>query len=169
MTEVLISLGSNIEKEVNLPAAIALLRQHPDILVLAVSPLLESGAIAADGGRAAQPAYHNAAVRAETTLTPEELRAALRDIEARLGRVRSADKFAPRTIDLDLSFYGSVIAADGSVAAADGKPLPDPDVLRFAHVAIPLAAVAGEWVHPATGETLAAIAAGYQAQVASGA
>jgi 2-amino-4-hydroxy-6-hydroxymethyldihydropteridine diphosphokinase len=159
MTEVLISLGSNIEKEVNLPAAIALLRQHPDILVLAVSPLLESGAIAADGGRAAQPAYHNAAVRAETTLTPEELRAALRDIEARLGR----------TIDLDLSFYGSVIAADGSVAAADGKPLPDPDVLRFAHVAIPLAAVAGEWVHPATGETLAAIAAGYQAQVASGA
>jgi 2-amino-4-hydroxy-6-hydroxymethyldihydropteridine diphosphokinase len=163
MTEVLISLGSNLDKEINLPAAIALLRQHPDILVLAVSPVLVTAAIAADGSFAAQPEFHNAAVRAETALAPQELRGVLRAIETQLGRVRGADKFAPRTIDLDLSFYGS------GVTGANDKPLPDPDVLRFAHVAIPLASVAGDWVHPVTGETLTAVAAGFQAQMPSGA
>jgi 7,8-dihydro-6-hydroxymethylpterin-pyrophosphokinase len=41
----------------------------------------------------------------------------------------------------------------------EGKQLPDPDVLRFPHIAIPLADIAGEWVHPQSGRTLAEIAA----------
>jgi 2-amino-4-hydroxy-6-hydroxymethyldihydropteridine diphosphokinase len=148
----LISLGSNIDKEVNLPAAIDLLREQPGLTVVAVSPVLATAAIAADGQPAAQPTFHNAAVRAETTLTPDELRSVLREIEARLGRVRGADKFAARPIDLDLALYGDAVAAGP-------KPLPDPDLLRYAHVAIPLAAVAPDWVHPITGERLDAIAA----------
>ncbi len=70
-----------------------------------------------------------------------------------MGRVRTADKFAPRPIDLDIAFYGD------RVLEVAGKVIPDPDVLRFAHVAAPLADVAGDWIHPQTGQTLAEIAA----------
>ena len=93
---------------------------------------------------------------ADTTLAPQQLRQLLRQIEAELGRVRSPDKFAPRPIDLDLAFYGDTVQ---TASAGDGQQLPDPDVLRFAHVAMPLAAVAPDWVHPLTGTTLASIAA----------
>jgi 2-amino-4-hydroxy-6-hydroxymethyldihydropteridine diphosphokinase len=156
VTQVLISLGSNLEKERNLPAAVALLGQYPDVEVLCVSSPLETPAIGADGRIAEQPLFHNAAVLAETTLSAIELRALLRTIESQLGRVRVADKFAPRPIDLDLAFYGDTA---GKGAGAQSSALPDPDVLRFAHVAVPLAAVAPLWIHPQTGETLETIAA----------
>ncbi len=156
MTKVLISMGSNIDKEINLPAAIALLQTNPKIMVLAVSPVLVTSALGADGQPANQPSFHNAGVLADTTLTPQQLRQLLRQIEAELGRVRSPDKFAPRPIDLDLAFYGDTVLTPSS---GDGQQLPDPDVLRFAHVAMPLAAVAPDWVHPLTGTTLASIAA----------
>jgi 2-amino-4-hydroxy-6-hydroxymethyldihydropteridine diphosphokinase len=156
VTQVLISLGSNMNKERNLPAAVALLGQHPAVEVLQVSSPLETPAIGADGGIAEQPPFHNAAVLAETALAPAELREVLRSIESQLGRVRVADKFAPRPIDLDLSFYGDV-ALEGSGAQNPG--LADPDVLRFVHLAVPLAAVAPLWIHAQTGETLEEIAA----------
>jgi 2-amino-4-hydroxy-6-hydroxymethyldihydropteridine diphosphokinase len=156
VTQVLISLGSNMDKERNLPAAVALLGQHPAVEVLHVSPTLETPAIGADGGVAEQPTFHNAAVLAETMLGPAELREVLRSIESQLGRVRVADKFAPRPIDLDLAFYGAV-AFEGPGTQSPG--LPDPDVLRFVHLAVPLAAVATLWIHPQTGETLEEIAA----------
>ncbi len=151
MTPILISLGSNIDKEINIPAAIALLAEEPQLHILAVSPLFATAAVGSEGELAAQPAYHNAALLAETSLTSEQLLEVLGRIEQRLGRVRSQDKFAPRPIDLDLSFYGDVVVASP-------KPLPDPNVVRYAHVAIPLAAVAPDWIHPQTGASLAAIA-----------
>jgi 2-amino-4-hydroxy-6-hydroxymethyldihydropteridine diphosphokinase len=149
VTQVLISLGSNIDKERQLPAALALLDAYPRLTVLSVSPVLQTAAVGADGQPAAQPAFHNQAVLAETSLAQDELRALLRAIETQLGRVRTPDKFAPRPIDLDLSAFGETLA--------------DPAVLRYAHVAIPLAAVAPTWVHAATGTTLAEIAAGFTA------
>jgi 7,8-dihydro-6-hydroxymethylpterin-pyrophosphokinase len=80
------------------------------------------------------------------------LRQVLRTIETTLGRVRSADKFASRPIDLDLAYYGA------GVVVVDGKTIPDEDVLRYAHVAVPLAAVAPTWLHPITGQSLTTIA-----------
>lgn len=155
MSEVLINIGSNIDKEVNVPAAVARLRAHSPITVRAVSAVLETPAIGADGQPANQPSYHNVAVRASTTLSLQQMRDLLRQLEAELGRMRGPDKFAPRTIDLDLAYYG-----DSPPTATDsaGERALDADVLRFAHVAIPLAEVAPDWVHPATGTTLAAIA-----------
>ena len=153
MTLVLIALGSNVDKEQKLPAAVALLRQHPRLQVLAVSPTYVTTALAADGSHAAQADFHNAAVLAETDLSAGELRAELRTLETALGRVRTADKFAPRPIDLDIAFFGD------AVLDLDGKHVPDPNVLRYAHIAVPLAAVAPDFAHPETGQTLAAIAA----------
>ena len=64
------------------------------------------------------------------------------------------DRNAPRTIDLDLILFGA------RVEKARDLELPDPDLVRFAHVAVPAADVAAELEHPVTGETLASIAAG---------
>jgi 2-amino-4-hydroxy-6-hydroxymethyldihydropteridine diphosphokinase len=151
--EVLITLGSNIDRERNIQRALAELERHPRLRVLAVSPVYVTPALGADGQPSGQADFANAAVRAETDLEPAALRQALRAIESAMGRVRTQDKFAPRPIDLDLAFYGR------EIIETEGRPLPDPDVLRFAHVAVPLADVAGEWVHPQTGQTLAEIAA----------
>ncbi|WP_298981940.1 2-amino-4-hydroxy-6-hydroxymethyldihydropteridine diphosphokinase [Caldilinea sp.] len=151
--EVLITLGSNIDRERNIQRALAELERHPRLRVLAVSPVYVTPALGADGQPSGQADFANAAVRAETDLEPAALRQALRAIESTMGRVRTQDKFAPRPIDLDLAFYGR------EIIETEGRPLPDPDVLRFAHVAVPLADVAGEWVHPQTGQTLAEIAA----------
>ena len=152
MNTVLISLGSNIDKDVNLPAAIARLRAQTGITVQAVSAVLETPAIGADRLPADQPSYYNAALRAETTLGLVELRQVLRQIEAELGRRRGADKYAPRTIDLDLVYYGDSLIVGGAGWLDD-------DVLHRAHVAIPLAEVAPTWVHPVAGVTLVEVAA----------
>ena len=103
------------------------------------------------GGRP-QPDYLNAAVLLEVDRPPEALRAELRRIEAELGRVRTSDKYAPRTIDLDLSLFGD------QIYRAPGSQIPDPEITRLAHLAIPLADLAPEYRHPELGESLAEIA-----------
>jgi 2-amino-4-hydroxy-6-hydroxymethyldihydropteridine diphosphokinase len=122
--EALIALGSNIDKEVNLGRARAALADHPAIDLLAVSPIYVTAAIAADGALADQPAFYNAAVRVGTTLDAATLHQVLRAIETQLGRVRSADKFAPRPIDLDLAYYGD------AVVTFENRSIPATDVLR---------------------------------------
>lgn len=150
--EALIALGSNIEQAANLSRAHAALAAHPAIELLAVSPIYVTAAVAADGSLADQPGFYNAAARVATPLDAARLHDALRAIETQLGRVRGADKFAPRPIDLDLAYYGE------AVVTFNHRTIPDSDVLRYAHVAVPLADVAPGWVHPVTGQTLAAIA-----------
>ncbi len=150
MTEqVLLTLGSNVERARNLPRAIAALGERPDWRLRAVSPFYETAAV---GGSSPQPVFWNAAAWIETRLEPALLRRALRELEAALGRVRTTDKYAPRPIDLDIAFYGD------SVLSVDGHEIPDPDVARFPHLALPLADVAPNWVHPVLGVTLRQLA-----------
>ncbi len=146
---VLLTLGSNVERQYNLPRAIAALRQHPGWRLLAVSPFYETAAV---GGHTPQAAFWNAAALIETGLPPGPLRHSLREIEACLGRVRTSDKYAPRPIDLDIALYGN------QIVVVDGHALPDPDVARFPHLALPLADVAPAWVHPELGITLRQLA-----------
>ena len=57
-------------------------------------------------GRASQPRFINAVAEIETELPPDALMHRLLDVERGLGRVR-AEKWGPRTIDLDLLLYGN--------------------------------------------------------------
>jgi 2-amino-4-hydroxy-6-hydroxymethyldihydropteridine diphosphokinase len=153
MPRAIISLGSNIDKERNLPRAVALLAAATD--VLAVSSVYETIPV----GLRDQANFFNAAVLIETGDTPSQLKAGLlTDIERELKRVRQADKNAPRTIDLDISWYDDAsLVYDGP----DGRPrrVPDPDLLRFAHVALPLAELLPpNATHPDTGEPVQIIA-----------
>ncbi|MGB0386363.1 MAG: 2-amino-4-hydroxy-6-hydroxymethyldihydropteridine diphosphokinase [Ardenticatenaceae bacterium] len=149
---VLLTLGSNIERHKNMPLAIEALRQHLHIKLCAVSPMYESLPVGNDINDINQPIYSNAAVWIESELDPSTLKAHLRQIEADLGRVRSANKFAARPIDIDIAFYGQ------QIFELDGNHIPDPDIARYPHIALPLADIAPDWVHPELGVPLRHIA-----------
>jgi GTP cyclohydrolase I len=110
-----------------------------------VSRLFESAPV---GGPPDAPDFFNAAVVARTDLSPSELRDQLRRIEDVLGRKRTEDKNAPRTIDLDIAYYGNLVAEFGD------WEVPDPDSATAAHVAVPIADVAPDWVDPRTKKTV---------------
>lgn len=145
----IVVVGSNIEKERNLPEAIRMLRRASHVTVERVSRFYESPSI---GGPEDAPDFFNAAVYLCTELQPVELRETLRSIEAELGRERSDDPNAPRRIDLDIVYYGDV------ELDVDDWVLPDPMAVTAAHVAVPIAEVAPDWIHPSDGRTASEIA-----------
>jgi dihydroneopterin aldolase/2-amino-4-hydroxy-6-hydroxymethyldihydropteridine diphosphokinase len=144
---VFIAMGSNINAEENLQAAVRLLAEQ--CVLLAVSPVYETVPV----GTTDQPNFLNAAALIETLLAPADLkREVLSRIEQQLGRVRVADKNAPRTIDLDIALFNSEVLEVGA------RHIPDPDILKHAHVAVPLADLAPQYRHPETGQMLREIA-----------
>jgi 2-amino-4-hydroxy-6-hydroxymethyldihydropteridine diphosphokinase len=148
MNLVFIALGSNIDKEKNLPLAIRLLAET--CLVRGVSSAYETAPV----GLFDQPNFLNAAVLVETELDAGRLKAeVLAGIENRLKRQRQTDKNAPRTIDADIILFNDQIF---SYEAGDGssRQIPDPDLVEFAHVAVPVAELAPQMRHPQTGEPL---------------
>ncbi len=148
MNRAYLSLGSNVEPEHHLVEAVRRLAGR--CRLLAVSPVYETRPV----GKTDQPNFLNAAALVETELSAARLKEVLAAIEAELGRVRTADKNAPRTIDLDISLWNDDILDLGS------RHIPDPEIGRFPHIARPLADLAPGYVHPETGRTLAQIAAG---------
>lgn len=147
---VLIAIGSNVEPAQYLPEATRALERHTAIDLKALSRTYVTAPV---GGAEDQPAFHNAAALVETELDPEALRATLRGIEAALGRERTADSHAPRTIDLDIAYY------DRRPISLEGREIPDDATFAQQHLVVPLADVAPDWEHPRSGETLAAAAA----------
>lgn len=152
MNNVYLILGSNIDKERNLPEAMRLLREKAT--VVAVSGVYETAPV----GLVEQPLFWNTAVLIHTPLSPAEIKVdILSPIERQLKRVRQADKNAPRTIDLDIVLFNDVVQ-DYDPGDGRFRPIPDPDLLKFAHVAVPVAELTPNLPHPVTGEPLQAIA-----------
>ena len=147
MNAAYISIGSNIDKRTNIAAALYWLRKLST--VKAASSVYETVPV----GAGCRGSFFNAAALLETPLTPGALkRSLLTGIEHRLNRQRSGNRNAPRTIDLDISLFNDAIITVGR------RRIPDPEIIRFAHIAIPLAEIAPRYPHPVTGESLAAIA-----------
>jgi 2-amino-4-hydroxy-6-hydroxymethyldihydropteridine diphosphokinase len=144
MPRVWVSVGSNIERERHISAALADLRETFGELV--VSPVYETDAVGFEGD-----AFFNLIVGFDTSLTPSALHGLMREIEAHHGRERSGDKFAARTLDLDLLTYGDAVTEEG------GKALPRDEILRYAFVLAPLADVAGDEMHPVLGESYSSL------------
>lgn len=143
---VFIEVGSNLDPEANIPAGLSELTRLGKIVK--ISTAYENPAV----GPPDQPDFVNLAVLLRTELSPGELRAGLREIEAKQGRVRSPDRFAPREIDLDISLYGSLILGGTDFS------YPDPEILKRVYLAQTLAELDPNFVHPLTGETLSQIA-----------
>ena len=151
MKTVLLALGSNIDPERHMVEAFDAL----DALlgIEALSPIYEADAV----GSTETPRFLNAAVRLTTERSPSDLKfGVIRPLERRLGRVRTSDRNAPRTIDID------IVAVEGLVIDEDDLRLPDPEILTRAHLALPLADVAPGFRHPTEGLTLDEIAARFR-------
>jgi 2-amino-4-hydroxy-6-hydroxymethyldihydropteridine diphosphokinase len=74
--------------------------------ILKKSKIIETDPV---GGPAGQPKFLNAVFKVETNLSPVSLLKKLKEIESELGRPRQHARNAPRTIDLDILFYGNKI------------------------------------------------------------
>lgn len=105
MARVYIGLGSNLaEPRRQLEAALAALDRLPHCRLVAVSSLYASDPL----GPPDQPRYVNAAAALDCELAPLELLDALQAIEREQGRERKAERWGPRTLDLDVLLYGDL-------------------------------------------------------------
>ena len=133
-----ISIGSNIDKEIHIPASLQALEKQFGKLVL--SSIYESEPVGFSGAM-----FHNLIVRFESDLDVKAVAKQLRQIELDNGRTRESQKFSSRTLDLDLILYGDLILSDGRLQ------IPRDEIERYAFVLEPLAEIAPLEVHPLSG------------------
>jgi len=142
MSRAYLSLGSNLEPEKHLRAALAELRAKFGAIV--VSPVYRCKAVGFDG-----PDFLNLAVAIDTDLSPQALNDWLHALEDRHGRRRGVPRFSSRTLDVDIVLY------DDLVMTGEGHlELPRPE-LRHAFVLKPLADIAPQAVHPLSRKAMA--------------
>jgi 2-amino-4-hydroxy-6-hydroxymethyldihydropteridine diphosphokinase len=140
MVRAFIGVGSNINPAENVRNAIQLLSKKVNIL--GISTVYQTQP--EEGLK--QPQYYNCVVEIETNLSAEELKyKVLRKIEKDLGRKRSRDKYASRTIDLDLILYNDLVLKN------DDFILPDPQIASRPYLAIPLCELNPELALPGSG------------------
>lgn len=144
---VFIAIGSNIAPEANIQKALRLLADNARLIAL--STFYRS----APEGDPEVPSFINGTVEITTGLDPEAVKwEYLRPIEEALGRVRSDDKNAPRTMDLDLLMYGNRIISNPRLV------LPDPGIVHYPFVALPLLDLAPDLMLPNASRSLKEIA-----------
>ena len=136
---VLISLGSNIKPKDNLRKASILLSEA--VKEISFFSIWESQAVGSSG-----PNYLNSTALIHTDLSLESIKSTIiSPIENQLGRIRTADKYIDRTIDLDVLIYNDRVV--------------DPELWTQAHLAVPASELLPDFMNTTTGETLLEIAA----------
>ena len=136
---VYLSLGSNIEPERHLCAAIAALRaRFGDV---ALSPVYRTSAVGFEGAD-----FLNAAARIRTDLGPQALNDWLHALEARQGRRRDGPRFSSRTLDIDVVLY------DDLVLQGEGHlEIPRAELETRVFVLKPMVDIAAGVMHPVLG------------------
>jgi 2-amino-4-hydroxy-6-hydroxymethyldihydropteridine diphosphokinase len=139
-----LSLGSNLEPEKNLRAAIDELREKFGEIV--VSPTYRFPSVGFEG-----PPFLNLAVAIDTNLDAAALNDRLHDLEDRHGRRRDVPRFSSRTLDVDIVLFGD------AVMTGPGNLQIPRDELKHAFVLQPLADIASDVVHPIAKRTIGAL------------
>lgn len=148
MPQVYVSIGSNIDREQHIRAALAALRNQ--FSALSVSTVYQTRAVGFESDD-----FYNLVAGFATEHDVHSVVRALRAVEAAQGRRRDADKFAARTLDIDLLLYDDLIINE------PGLKLPRAEMTRFAFVLGPLAEIAGARVHPTLGKSFATLWAAF--------
>ncbi|HEY6893242.1 MAG TPA: 2-amino-4-hydroxy-6-hydroxymethyldihydropteridine diphosphokinase [Rhodanobacteraceae bacterium] len=146
MARAYLSLGSNLEPERHLAAAIDELRAR--FGAIAVSPVYRSAAVGFDG-----PAFLNLAVGIDTDLDPVALDAWLHALEDRHGRRRDGPRYSSRTLDVDIVLFDDRIVRGPGHLEIPRAELAEPFVL------VPLADIAPEARDPVSGRSVAELLA----------
>lgn len=129
-TQALIGLGSNLDDpESQIHQAFKALAAIADTRLVRRSRLFRS----APWGMTEQPAFVNAVAELSTRLGPWDLLGALQNVEREQGRRRDGPRWGPRTLDLDLLWWGETRMAEV------GLTLPHPHIAERAFVLLPLA------------------------------
>lgn len=137
---VYISIGSNVDRERYVTAALDALSQW--FGKLDISPVYESESVGFNGSP-----FFNLVVGVDTGLSVGDLSRRFKQLEADNGRRRDVPKFSARTLDLDILTYGD------RVGVVDGVELPRGEILKNAFVLQPLADIAPDAEHPVTGQS----------------
>ncbi|MEY4684337.1 MAG: hypothetical protein RLZ25_796 [Pseudomonadota bacterium] len=148
MPKAFLSIGSNIDPERHIPAA---LKDLADLFgPLALSSIYETEAVGFEG-----PIFHNLVAAFDCELPAETIAEHLRAIEERHGRTRESQKFSSRTLDIDLILWGDAIFTRGRLQ------IPRPEIIRYAFVLEPLAELAPDLKHPENGKTYGELWSGF--------
>ena len=142
MARVYVSIGSNIDRARNIRAALDALAER--FANLEQSRVYESTAV----GFAGDP-FYNLVAAFDAEEEPREIVRQLHEIEERQGRGRGGERFAPRTLDIDLLLYDDLQMREGKLV------LPRDEITRYAFVLRPLAELAPDLRHPVNGCTYA--------------
>jgi 2-amino-4-hydroxy-6-hydroxymethyldihydropteridine diphosphokinase len=135
MARVYLSIGSNIDREVNIRGGVADLKKAFGEVTL--SRVYESASVGFDGDN-----FYNMVAALDTTMPVEEVSIILHEIEGAHGRTREGPRFSSRTLDIDLLTYDDLITDD------NGLQLPRDEITKNAFVLWPLAEIAAEELHP---------------------
>lgn len=141
MTEVYVGAGSNLEPEANLRSAI--LDLAATFGVLRLSPVYRTAAVGFDG-----PDFLNLVIGFDTDLSMAGVVAELERVEADHGRERTGQRFASRTLDLDLLLFGAHSTTEAGVT------VPRDEIGKYAFVLKPLADLAGDLRVPGADSTV---------------
>ena len=139
MTLAYIALGSNLAsplEQVN--AAVQALGAIPQSRIVAASSFYRTPPL----GPQDQPDYLNATVVLETALDAEALLDNTQHIELQQGRVRKAERWGPRTLDLDIMLFGN------EVINTDRLTVPHYDMKNRGFMLWPLFEVAPDLIFP---------------------
>ena len=139
MPRVYIGIGSNIDRDANIrKGVVAIMKKFGKV---EMSSVYESEAYGFRGDD-----FYNLVARFDTDMQIVDLAASLREIEYKFGRRRQAERFLPRTLDIDLLLYGDLVQHD------EEYDLPRADIVRYSFVLCPLAELAGHERHPELGK-----------------
>ena len=158
-----LGVGSNINPEENVLAVVGILEATPTTTVVQSSSFYRTQALSAPGEpqnyRNRDADFLNGVLEIQTSLEPDALRQTLDGIEMVLGRVRTDDKYAPRTMDLDLLIYLPDPEMGPSPRNLTPRiPMPHNEIRTRAFVAIPLLELAPDLKLPPDGTPLLEVA-----------
>lgn len=169
-----VGVGSNIQPEENVVWALESLSEKPGVTLTGIStfyrtaPLTDpnrASLLPEDGAPDPDPDFLNGVLEIRTFLTPENLLMLFAGIENALGRTRRGNRFAPRTIDLDLLLYGHGEAEVGPPMweeIGDDGMMAHSDIFRRAFVACPLMELSPDLILPPHNVPLRALAGTFE-------
>lgn len=138
MTQLVLSIGSNIDRDRHIRYAVAQLKAVFGELI--ISPVYETEAVGFNG-----PDFYNLVVVAQTNMGLKAIITRLQTIEANAGRIRGEKSCESRNLDIDVLLFGD---AD---LRKQGRNIPRDEIDHAAYVLQPLADVLPQMRHPVTG------------------